>query len=205
MSLSRCVVTFCLPLLVVLVDGCSLRQPAPVKQSFLIQATRAQPARTPPGQTVLSVRALQVAAPFDARAFVYRRSELNYQPDFYHEFLVPPRSLLTEQLTHWLDRSGLFALVDASGRVDTPHTLGGIVSALYGDFRQKDSPKAVLAIHFVLSDERSRAGAPIWHHSYREETPLTHPTPEGLAEAWSSGLTKILGAVENDLSALAWR
>lgn len=200
MNRSRFVVTFCLTGAAILIGGCSLRQPAPIKQSFLIEAARTEATRTPAGQSTLVVRPLQVAAPFDARGFVYRQGDLNYQPDFYHEFLVPPRAFLTEQVVQWLNGSGLFALATTSGRTEAPYALGGNVSALYGDFRQKDSAKAVLAIQFVLTDERTRRSTLIWHRNYREEVTLTQPSPEALAGGWSTALTKILAALEKDLS-----
>lgn len=180
--------------------GCSLKQAAPIKHSYLVEAKRADPPRPGTEASVLRVRNVQVNAPFDGRGFVYRRSEYQYHSDFYNEFLVPPRALFTEQIAQWLSTSGLFKLVEVSGHTDATYGVEGTVSALYGDFRDKQAPKAVLALHFVLRDEQPRSTQAFWAHRYNEEVPLEHSTPEALAAGWSTALQKILAALEKDLA-----
>src|SRR6266545_3210279 len=65
-----------------LVTGCSLKQAAPVKTTFLIDAPRTAPARATAGPMTVRVRPIQVAEPFEGREFVYRKSELNFESDF---------------------------------------------------------------------------------------------------------------------------
>jgi len=191
--------TLALLIAVVAATGCSLKQAAPIKKSFLIEAQRTGAARTGAPTMVLRLRNVSVAPPFAGRSFVYRRGEFEYEAEFYHEFLVPPRALFIEQTSHWLSRSGIFALVDVTGRSDPPYVLDGTVSALYGDMRDKQAPKAVLAIDFVLTDEQSRSIPGLWTHRYKEELPLDRATPEALAAGWSTALQRVLTALEQDL------
>src|SRR5262249_14486892 len=131
---------------------------------------------------------------------VYRNSDLNYESDFYHEFFIAPRPLLTEQLRQWLDASGLFRLVlDSATRVPTTHSLEGTVSALYADFRDKASPKAVLAIEFFMTKDES-APELVLHKRYFREVSMENRAPEALAKAWSKALQQILTSFEEDLA-----
>jgi cholesterol transport system auxiliary component len=192
-----------------ILGGCSLRQASPPKQTFLLETKRAR--STGPGQairpgagsgqSVLRVRDLQVAAPFAGRGFVYRRGDWQYESDFYHELLVPPRAALTEQVRLWLRDSSLFdTVLESASKADAALSLEGTVDAFYGDFREQDRPRAVLDIHFVVSDEHSASSAILFQHSYRQAMPLQQHGPDALVAGWSKALEQILGELERDLS-----
>ena len=118
--------------------GCSLRQKAPLKFTYLVEASRPGETRHGAGKRALRLRSLGVAPPYEERGFVYRTSDLGYESDFYHEFLVTPRAMLTEQARQWLDASGLFsAVIDPASKAEATHSLEGHVSALYADLRDK--------------------------------------------------------------------
>jgi len=185
-----------------LVGGCSLKKSYPAKQAYLLEARREGEARTGiDAAAVLRVRQLQIATPFQGKGFVYRDSDLSYRVDFYHEFLVAPRALLTEQTRQWLGASELFRFVlDPAAKIDATHSLEGNVTALYGDFRESGSPKAVLAIEFFLTHEQSAASEIVFHKSYRQEVALENRAPETLAGGWGKALAQILTALEQDLA-----
>jgi uncharacterized lipoprotein YmbA len=183
-----------------LVTGCSLKQAAPVKATFLLEAPRTAPTRPAAGPMTLRVRPIQVAEPFEGREFVYRKSELNFESDFYHGFLVPPRALVTSQLRRWFESSGLCrAVLDPASKADATHTLEGSVTALYGDYRDTAAPKAVLAVQFVLWHEPGAVPQMVFQREYRQEVPLDGRGAEALAKGWSRALTQILTALEGDL------
>lgn len=185
-----------------LAGGCSLKKPYPAKHSFLIEAQRVGEARAATASGVLRVRNLQVAAPFEGKGFVSRNSGLGYQTDFYQEFLVAPRALITEQTRQWLGASGLFRFVlDPASKADTTHSLEGNVSALYGDYRDAASPKAVLTVEFFLVNDQPASPEIVFHKSYRQEVPLDNHAPETLAKGWGRALEQILTALEQDLAA----
>jgi len=185
----------------VLADGCSLRKAYPAKHTFLLEARRAGDSRASTGSPVLQVRNLRLAAPFDGKGFVYRTTGLGYQSDFYNEFLVTPRTLLTEQVRQWLGASGLFQCVlDPSSKAEQTHSLEGNVSALYGDFRDDAAPKAVLEAEFFLINEQTTSPQIVFHQSYRQQVALRNRAPETLAEGWSKAVEKTLTELEADLA-----
>jgi cholesterol transport system auxiliary component len=205
--MNRCrVLVFALPFGValaaaLLAGGCSLKKQYPAKHSFLIEAPRVGDARAVAASSVLRVRNLQVAAPFEGKGFVYRNSGLGYQTDFYHEFLVAPRALLTEQTRQWLGASGLFRfVVDPASKTDATHSLEGSVPVLYGDYRDGTMPKAVLAVEFFLVNDQPASPEIVFHKSYRQEVALENRAPETLAKGWGKALGQILSALEQDLT-----
>ena len=192
-----------LPALLGGIGGCSLKKASPLKHAFLLEANR------PPGSgatnrpATLRVSHLQVGAPFESRSFVYRLEELNYEADFYHEFLVAPRALFTEQVHRWFSGSPLYrAVFDPATKSEATHGLSGRVSALYGDFRDKAAPKAVLAMEFFLVNEKAGPEDILWHGSYRQEVEIESRRPGTLAQGWSTALARILTALEQDLARL---
>jgi cholesterol transport system auxiliary component len=178
-----------------------LKKQYPAKHSFLIEAQHVGEARAAAASGVLRVRNLQVAAPFEGKGFVYRNSGLGYQTDFYHELMVSPRALITEQTRQWLGASGLFRFVlDPASKADATHSLEGNVSALYGDYRDAASSKAVLAVEFFLVNDQSASQEIVFHKSYRQEVLLENRSPETLAKGWGKALDQILTGLEHDLT-----
>ena len=184
-----------------IMQGCSLKQPNPAKQSFLLEPVRAGEARADSSPVQLRIRNLQVAAPFEGKGFVYRTSELGYKADFYNEFLTAPRTLIAGQLQMWLSASKVFQNVLPPGSsIEATHVLDGNVTALYGDFQNPSAPKAVLAVEFFITSERVSTPAIVFHKSYRQEIAIDGRRPEALARGWTLALEKIFAALEADVA-----
>jgi len=181
--------------------GCSLKKQSPSKLRYLVEAKRPGEPASASAQATLRVRNLQIAAPFEGRGFVYRNSEQNYETDFYHEFLVAPQSMLTDQVRRWLAASGRFrAVLDPASKLDATHSLEGNVTALYADFRNKDAPKAVLEMHFLLVSDQSASPQIAFQKDYRKEASAENRSPEALVKAWSSAFAEILTDLDRSLA-----
>jgi hypothetical protein len=190
-----------MPMVLLSLTGCSFKQPSPVKQSFLMEARRSGEPRAAAAPAVLRVHHLRAATAFEGKGFVYRTSKLGCQTDFYHEFLVAPRLLITDQTRQWLGASGLFRhVIDTGSKADATHSLEGGILELSGDFRDSASPKAVLAVEFFLTNDQPDSPAIILHKTYRREVTLENRAPETLARGWGPALEQILGALELDLA-----
>ena len=169
---------------VLLLTGC-LARPHLNRKTFLFDPPAPPAPATAPGSRVLGVRSLQVAAPFEGRAFVYRTGESSYERDPYAEFMVPPAEGLIAPICRWWRQSGEFRDVADAGSAIKPDTLVEIeVGQLYGDFRQLENPAAVLAIRFVFFDAQN--GVPvkvILRREYSRSVPLKARTPSALMDA----------------------
>ena len=139
--------------LLALTGGCT--RPAPVKETFVLEPP-APPAAARPQPGMLRVGTITVGAPFRGRSFVFRESELKFETDYYHEFLVAPAANIGEATARALAAANTFASVVPPGVIADPDwVLEGFVDALYGDARDVAKPHAVLTITFYL--RRGRA------------------------------------------------
>lgn len=191
-------------LLVAALAACSLTRSAPVKETYLLEpalppaAARAQP---------LSIRvtAVNVAAPFRGRAFVYRVDALRYESDFYAEFLVAPASMLTEQTSRALEAARAFARVLPPGSgADADIELEGFASALYADAKEAGRPAAAeLAITYYATSSVTGSAVPAWSKEYRRHVTLGAQTPAAYAAALNAAFGDILAELARDLAAVA--
>jgi len=183
------------------VAGCSLSRPAPVKQQFLLDPP-APPAIAKSQPTSVRVGTINIAAPFRGRSFVLREADLRYETDYYNEFLVPPATMLTELTARALERSKAFARVVPPGySADADWVLDGFVSALYGDERDGKKVSADVTVSYYLFQSSGGSGMPVWTRDYQKRVPLATPTTEAYAGALNTALGEIFAELTRDLAA----
>jgi len=190
-------------LLLLVVSACALNQPTPIKQTFLLTASRPEasapaPAANPGPTGTLKVLPFSVTAPYNAKSMVYREGDVRFEADYYNEWFAAPAAMLTDRTAAWLAKSGVFAKVlpPTSGLEGTLE-LEGIVVELMGDYRDKAKPLAAVAIQFHCSDVAT--GKLVYDRLVRETSPLSERTPEALARGVDVALARILTRLENDL------
>lgn len=192
-------------LAVIVLAGCTLTRPAPVKQTYLLDLERqVEAARTPlPG--ALLVGEINVAEAYSSKSMVYRFAEHRYESDFYNEFLVSPRDMLTQCVLEWLQKARLYQTVAplaGSGSVEAD-VLRGFVNEMYADVRDPARPQAVLSVQFYLTREQAAAHTVVFTQQLRNETPMADASAEAFAAALSRALAAILTELEKQLRAAA--
>jgi hypothetical protein len=182
--------------------GCvDLKSAYPEKRFYTIEAPRSGPARTGPEGTVLRVRRFSASRLFEGSELVHRNADSEYESDFYSVFFVPPAAQVGEQAQRWLGQSKVFATVVGTGSsAAETHVLEGNLVALYGDRRGPKAPLAVLEVQFMVVGLSSDPAAVLLQKSYREEIGIPKDDAESLVRGWTQGLSKVLGALEEDLS-----
>jgi uncharacterized lipoprotein YmbA len=187
--------------LLVALSGCiEITKSYPEKQFYAFETAR-QGAKSSlvPG-TILRVRPFPAAPKFEGRELVYRTGEFQYESDFYNEWLVAPNAILTQQVQNWLAASGLFQYVlDGSSMLDETHVLEGSITALYGDYRDKTSPKAVMELRVRLIHESGNHSDIVLQQDYRQAVTVADESPGTLVKGWNDELQQILTALEEDL------
>lgn len=182
--------------------GCALSRPAPVKQSFLLHASRAGAAQAKGFSGALRVNRFTVAQSFNGRAMVYRADDQRFEVDFYNEFLALPATLMTERTTSWLAASRLFeTVVPMTSGMDTQFLLEAEVTDFYGDFRQASTPKAVLAARFYLASEGS--GRVIYERAISRSVAIPEAGAAQLVRGLEQALAETLAELEADLVGVA--
>jgi len=185
---------------VIYIFGCSgLSKKYPVVSYYVLDVTRKNGGSDQILDGLLLVRRFKLSPVYEGNEFVYRTDEFSYTTDFYNKFLKSPNAIITLETTQWLSDSGLFQYVLNAGSVQEPHyILEGNIKSLYADYRNGNSPKAILEIQFFLLDVESTDKI-IFSNNYRKEIALQNRNPQDLMGGWNEALTQILIDFERDL------
>lgn len=191
----------CLMIALALAGCVNVTREYPAKQHYALQVDM------PPGKggrqlagTVLKVRDFQELPLFRAREFVYRRSDVRYVTDFYNVFMVAPGAMLAYETGEWLAARGPFErVVDNASRVRNTHLLEGTVVVLEGDYRNKEDPRAVMAVSLTVVNETSPDPLIAFQGNYAQSVSISNATPDRLVAGWNTALARILADFESDL------
>ncbi|UCC23442.1 MAG: membrane integrity-associated transporter subunit PqiC [Planctomycetota bacterium] len=197
-KLSKASLYFNLIVLTIVFAGCG---PNPYNRHYyILDATRqATPSETQT-DVILEVQRFTTDSAFASKQLVYRKSEFEYESDFYGEFLISPGLMITEKTRNWLAHSGLFARVLAPGSYTKPtHTLHANITALYIDTRNKKSPAAVLQMRVFLTPEEPAEKLVILAETYNASVGVKSKDAEDFVEGFNQCLEQILTDLEKDL------
>jgi hypothetical protein len=91
-------------------------------------------------------------------------------------------------------------VIGSTNQSQPNYVLDGAVNALYGDFRNVDSPRAVLEMEFFLTSESPTKPGILMQRRYARSIPLTGRSPEALVKGWNQALQEILTTLVADLN-----
>jgi cholesterol transport system auxiliary component len=189
--------------LVVLVQACTFNPPNPVKHSYLLEASRAPSVEAPSHRGALFVAAFRVAEPFASKGMVYRFDEYRYESDFYNEFFVAPRDIVTQRVLEWLQSAGLFDSVRPAAGTGRRGALqlDGLVTEMYGDLRDAQQARAVLAVQFYVTRDGRPSNEVLFAQQLSQSVPIPDASAMSLAAGLSQALQAILAELEKQLRA----
>ncbi len=188
------VMTLCsFMILSMVLSGCGYN-----RRNFVLEVSRDRPQQEISKDVILDVQSFNVDTAFSNRSLVYRKGQSEYETDFYNQFLIRPDDMITEKTRSWLSESGLFELVlEPGSHIDASHVLEGNIITLYGDFRDKSSPKATMKIRFFLIKLSGKSV--VFAKTYETTSESNKRTAESLVEAFDNCLADILSDLEEDL------
>ena len=189
--------------LLALCAGCfGIERSYPDKHYFVLEAGTNTSSSDSSANETLQVSSIRVSPRYADRGFVYRTSEAGYESDFYNQFLVSPAALITEEVRKDLTASQVFKyVISSSSPLQPSYVLDGTVNALYGDFRNINSPRAVLEMEFFLTSEIPAKPGILMQKRYAKSLPLTGRSPDALVKGWNQALEEILTSLAVDVKA----
>jgi ABC-type uncharacterized transport system auxiliary subunit len=183
-----------------MLSGCGSQQ-AYNKRYYMLNATREKESVKGENDSILEVRHFTIHSAFSGKGLVYRIGEFEYESDFYNELLISPPAMITETARTWLFESGLFnRVLDSKSQIDSSHLIEGNITELYGDFRDKSSPTAVMEMRiFLLKVNPGKDPSFVFGKTYKSTASVDSKSPEGLVKALGHCLEEIMMALEKDL------
>lgn len=190
-------------LLSALLFGCvSLDRSYPEKHYFVLEINREAKPLDDPLNGIVEVADMHISPRYEGQSFIYRISEGGYESDFYNQFLIAPAALVTEEVRRGLAQSGISQyVVNSSSPIEPTYRLDGTVNAIYGDFRNASTARAVLEMEFFLTKPAPGATQVLMAKRYSKSVPLSSRTPEALVRGWDQALEEILSSLVADLKA----
>lgn len=184
-----------------MLSGCGSQQ-AYNKKYYVLSAIRETKSIKAEKDSILEVRHFTIDSAFSGKGLVYRIGEFEYESDFYNEFLVSSDAMVTEKVRNWLSASGISRRVlDPGSYVDPTHVIEGNVIALYGEFRDKSTPTAVMEIRvFLLEMKTGKDPVIVFGKTYKSSVALESKSPGILVSALDRCLIKMLTNLEKDLA-----
>jgi uncharacterized lipoprotein YmbA len=188
-------------LLAALLCGCSLSRPPLVKQTFLLEAARAPDATAAATDATLRVGMFAVAPPFAGKQMVYRSDAHRYDADFYNEYFVAPRDMVTQRVFEWMQNARVFrtTLLATAEGPRNGLSLSGLVTEMYGDLRDPRRPAAVLSIQFYVTSPARDDDRVLFAQQLRQAVPVEDASAAALARGLSTALSNLLAEFEKQL------
>ncbi len=148
------------------------------------------------------LRSCTVSPLFADRPFVYRTGPEAYEQDPYAGFLIRPANIIAIPVQDYLRHSGAFREVIESGSMlAADRWLEVYVAELYGDFRNRSQPAAVLTMRFTfLGAEGGKTADVRLERSSTRRIPLTENTAASVVAGWNQALAEIMAEVTAQLA-----
>ncbi len=181
----------------------SLTRDFPEKKNYLLEIPDPPPSQIRKQEMTVKIRRVIVSNKFQGKGFVYRKSESNFESDFYNEFFVPPKENLSEEIQKYLERKQIFgSVVSMNSRLEATHYIEVEVFSLFGDYRKLQAPHAVLELSFRVFDDRMGDYRRVFSREYKKRIPIEKDSPESLVAGWNLALSRILEEFCKDIQNL---
>jgi len=147
----------------------------------------------------LLVKEFLINSSFDSHSLVYQIKKNEYVSDYYNEFVSYPAKLITEKITEYLYTSAYFKPALTQMREDIDFRLSGKITKLYGDFKGKNHPQAIMELRIILEKRTDNSFNAIYGNTYLAREPIPSQTPAHLIIGWNKGLEKSMNRFIRDL------
>lgn len=192
-----------------IVTACSIGKPIPEATTYIVEPEPPAPNSTVRRAETLRMGDVRVADSFAGNTLVYRMSDVEYLSDPYHAFIANPAAMLGSRMADWLNQAGPFKAVAQPGSAQSvssvPYVLEATVTELYGDFRPRAAPAAVLTIQFTLVDLNGARSSTAYERTISRRVEIAAASPDVLMRGYGKALTEILAQLRAELDSVPAR
>ena len=196
--MSRYIAVSIVAVAAVFFSGCGFERTNPNKQYYIFDGAEALTVAADKESGSKSHKGMTVqVAPFlinsitNHNGLIYRVSDTMFDIDYYNELITVPSAIVDANFKEALIDAG-YAVV--SERSD--YSVFGTLNALYGDFRDKKHPYAVIDINVVVRSNQLQKMIGTKHYKYEEDIKVR--SPEGVVEAYGVCMGKVLSEFLSD-------
>jgi ABC-type uncharacterized transport system auxiliary subunit len=157
----------------------------------------------PGGDAVLVLETLHADSAYDDERIVYRTTPFRLDYYQYQRWSSAPGVMVGNYLEQALEHSGKFRAVVRELTPEAPVILTGRVLAIEEVDKSRTEWLGRVALELQLTD--ARTGAALWTKKIEESEPLRQQTPEGLAQALSIAMTRIVAQTVPEIAELTAR
>lgn len=163
--------------------GCSLSQPYPAKDTFVLRGGDIPRAPYTIAESV-RVEPVRIAPPYDSRNLVSRTGSVAVQRDYYNVFVAPPADLATAELIRMLSESGVFAQVSGASSAESANvSLECMVTELCADQTDPSSPVGICRTTFRRLKQQPGSTSVIDDRTFTASIPIASNSGAGVASA----------------------
>ena len=167
---------------------------------YILEVERGEVAPAATDKPSLKLLPLRITSRFKGRDIIFRIDESHYEAQAEHQFVMSVEHMLSQQLQHWLEKSGLFSQVTTDESASTDLVLEAAVTAFYGEARPNFSPAAVLEMQFFLRAVSAEKNDVSFEFGLHVTSEVLELNPPEVVKGWRQALMKTLIALEVNLS-----
>jgi ABC-type uncharacterized transport system auxiliary subunit len=182
----------CIPLIAALITVLGAACGGKIAETRYYQLSQPE-SRPRGGSAILVLESLSTDAAYDDQRIVYRTTPFRLDYYDYHRWTSSPGVMIGNYLEQALETGGTFRAVVREMTPDAPAVLTGRVLAIEEVDRSRTEWLGRIAIELVLSD--THTGAILWTERIEDSEPLRQQNPEGLAQALSTAMSRIVAKV----------
>jgi len=134
---------------------------------------------------------------YSSLSFLYRVSNVRFINDYYNSFLNQPAEEIKNNFIYFLTNYSGFAFVtDDASFQNVDYNLHAKILELYGDYRNRNNPKAVVEIRFVLSDKNNKV---ILDKIVKSAVVIKRKNSRSFVVAMSTALRRVYITISSDI------
>lgn len=173
----------------------------PEKRYYLLEISQTTPDNKQPKNGILRIAKIRMSPPYTGKGFIYKKSNITYDTDFYNEFLISPDDMLAELIRKWMAASGLFERVTCSpGHFKENYILEGAVTTMHGDYSNSNNPIAVLCMQFFLIKDNGLNYKLIFQKNYARQEVIDKHNTQSLVQGWNKALKNIMIDFQSEIN-----